>query len=206
MLVFKGMVKLLLATNNNGKVREYRNLLREFPFRVVTLAEQGITTVVDEVGSTLEENAGLKATAMANESGLLALADDSGLEVDALGGEPGPLSARYAGENASDGDRVSYLLSRMKDVPWMERTARFRCVIALASPDGRIEMCSGECDGLIMLKPQGKSGFGYDPVFYLPELDMTMAELPLETKNRISHRGRAAREACRVLARWTEGH
>ena len=206
MLGFNGMVKLLLATNNNGKVREYRNLLWEIPFQVVTLAEQGITTVVDEVGSTLEENAGLKATAMANESGLLALADDSGLEVDALGGEPGPLSARYAGENASDGDRVSYLLSRMKDVPWTERTARFRCVIALASPDGRIEMCSGECDGLIMLKPQGESGFGYDPVFYLPELDMTMAELPLETKNRISHRGRAAREAGRVLAGWTEDH
>jgi XTP/dITP diphosphohydrolase len=206
LLGFKSMVKLLLATNNNGKVREYRNLLRELPFQVVTLVEQGITTVVDEVGSTLEENAGLKATAMANESGLLALADDSGLEVDALDGEPGPLSARYAGENASDGDRVSYLLSRMKDVPWMERTARFRCVIALASPDGRMELCSGECNGLIMLKPQGESGFGYDPVFYLPELDMTMAELPLETKNRISHRGRAAREACRVLAGWTEGH
>ena len=206
MLGFKIMVKLLLATNNNGKVSEYRNLLRELPFQVVTLAEQGITTVVDEVGSTLEENARLKATAMANESGLLALADDSGLEVDALGGEPGPLSARYAGENASDGDRVSYLLSRMKNVPWTERTAHFRCVVALASPDGRIELCSGECDGLIMLKPQGESDFGYDPVFYLPELDMTMAELPLETKNRISHRGRAAREACRVLAGWTEGH
>jgi len=206
LLGFKGMVKLLLATNNNGKVNEYRNLLRELPFQVVTLAEQGIITVVDEVGSTLEENARLKATVMANESGLLALADDSGLEVDALDGEPGPLSARYAGENASDGDRVSYLLSRMKDVPWTERTAHFRCVIALASPDGRIELCSGECDGLIMIKPQGESGFGYDPVFYLPELDMTMAELPLETKNRISHRGRAAREACRVLAGWTEGH
>ncbi len=202
MLGFKGMVKLILATNNNGKVREYRNLLRELSFQVVTLAEQGITTVVDEVGSTLEENAGLKATAMANESGLLALADDSGLEVDALGGEPGPLSARYAGENASDRERVSYLLSRMEDVPWAERTARFRCIIALASPDGRIELCSGECDGLIMLKPRGESGFGYDPVFYLPELDMTMAELPLETKNRISHRGRAAMEACRVLAGW----
>ena len=206
MLGFKGMVRLLLATNNNGKIREYRNLLRELPFQVVTLAEQGITTVVDEVGSTLEENARLKATAMANESGLLALADDSGLEVDALGGEPGPLSARYAGENASDGDRVSYLLSRMKDVPWTERTARFRCIIVLASSNGRIELCSGECEGLIMLKPQGEGGFGYDPVFYLPEVDMTMAELPLETKNRISHRGRAARKACRVLAGWTEGH
>ena len=206
MLGFKGMVKLLLATNNNGKVREYRNLLRELPFQVVTLAEQGITTVVDEVGSTLEENAGLKATAMANESGLLTLADDSGLEVDALGGEPGPLSARYAGENASDGDRVSYLLSRMKDVPWTERTARFRCFIALASSNGIIKLCSGECDGLIMLKPQGEGGFGYDPVFYLPGPGMTMAELPLETKNRISHRGRAARKACRVLVGWTEGH
>jgi XTP/dITP diphosphohydrolase len=197
------MVKLLLATNNNGKIREYRNLLRELPFRVVTLAEQGITTVVDEVGSTLEENARLKATTMASQSGLLTLADDSGLEVDALGGEPGPLSARYAGENASDRDRVNYLLSRMKDVPWEKRTARFRCVIVLASSNGKIESCSGECDGLIMLEPYGESGFGYDPVFYLPELDMTMAELPLETKNRISHRGRAVRKAYRMLVRWT---
>ena len=200
------MVRLLLATGNQGKVREYRSLLRGIPFQIVTLEEQGITTVVEEVGNSLEENAGLKATAVAREGRLLTLADDSGLEVDALGGGPGPLSARYAGENATDEERVNYLLSRLREVPWPERTARFRCVIALASPDGEVRLCHGQCDGLIMLAPRGENGFGYDPVFFLPEEDMTMAELPPESKNRLSHRGRAAREACRVLAGWPGTH
>ena len=193
--------KLLLATNNQAKVREYKSLLRNLPFELITLAEEGITTVVDEVGESLEENARLKARALATESQLLALADDSGLEVDALGGEPGRLSARYAGEGASDRDRVNYLLSRLKDVPWQKRSARFRCVIAIATPDGEVEFCSGECQGVITFEPRGEEGFGYDPVFYLPDSDKTMAELPLETKNQVSHRGQAAREACRVLQR-----
>ena len=192
--------KLLLATNNQAKVYEYRRLLQGLPYELVTLAEQGITTVVDEVGQSLEENARLKVVLLAAESQLLALADDSGLEVDALGGEPGPLSARYAGENASDRDKVDYLLSRLKDVPWEERSACFRCVIAIATPDGTVEFCSGECRGFITLEPRGEQGFGYDPVFYLPELDKTMAELSLEMKNRISHRGQAAREAYRLLS------
>jgi len=191
--------KLLLATNNQAKVREYKSLLQDLPFELVTLAEQGISTVVDEVGESLEENARLKACILATESGLLALADDSGLEVDALGGEPGRLSARYAGEGASDRDRVSYLLSRMKDVPREKRSACFRCVIALAVPGGDVQFCTGECRGLITFEPRGEWGFGYDPVFYVPELDKTMAELPLETKNQISHRGLAVREAYRVL-------
>lgn len=191
--------KLLLATNNQGKVSEYRNLLKNIPLRLVTLAEEGITTVVDEVGESLEENARLKATALAAESGLVALADDSGLEVDALGGEPGRLSARYAGEGASDRDRVNYLLSRMKDVPGEKRSARFRCVIALATPGGEVKICSGECRGVIALEPKGEHGFGYDPVFYLPGLGKTMAELPPEIKNQISHRGRAARKVGRLL-------
>ena len=191
--------KLLLATNNQAKVREYKSLLQDLPFELVTLAEQGISTVVDEVGESLEENARLKACILATESGLLALADDSGLEVDALGGEPGRLSARYAGEGASDRDRVSYLLSRMKDVPRGKRSACFRCVIALATPGGDVQFCTGECRGLIAFRPRGEWGFGYDPVFYVPELDKTMAELPLETKNQISHRGLAVREAYRVL-------
>ncbi len=192
---------LLLATNNQGKVREYKILFKALPFQLVTLAERGITTVVDEVGATLEENARLKATILAKESQLLALADDSGLEVDALGGEPGRLSARYAGEGASDKDRVNYLLSRLSDVPWPERTAFFRCVIAVATPDGEVELCSGECRGMITLEPHGEQGFGYDPVFYLPELGKTMAELPMEIKNRISHRGQAALKASQMLTR-----
>ena len=191
--------KLLLATNNRGKVREYRRLLSDVPFKLVTPAAEGITTIVNEKGSNLEENARLKATILSAESRLPALADDSGLEVDALGGEPGHLSARYAGENASDRDRVDFLLSRLKDMPREKRMARFRCVIALATPRGEVELCSGECRGYITFAPRGKYGFGYDPVFYLPELGMIMAELPLSLKNRVSHRGQAARKAAEIL-------
>ena len=191
--------KLLLATNNQGKVSEYRRLLQNLPYELITLAELGITTIVGEVGESFEENARLKATLLATESQLLALADDSGLEVDALGGEPGRLSARYAGENASDKELVNYLLLRLKGVPWEKRSARFRCVIALATPGGEVEFCSGECRGFITFAPRGEQGFGYDPVFYLPELDKTMAELPLEIKNEVSHRGRAARKVYQVL-------
>ena len=191
--------KLLLATNNQAKVREYKSLLANIPLELVTLAELGITTVVDEVGASLEENARLKATLLAAESQLLALADDSGLEVDALGGEPGRLSARYAGKSASDRERVSYLLSRLRTVPWQKRSACFRCVIAVATPDGEVDFCSGECRGFITFEPRGEQGFGYDPIFYLPELDKTMAELPLEIKNKLSHRGQAARKVYQVL-------
>ena len=193
--------KLLLATNNQAKVREYRSLLSDLPFELVTPTELGITTVVNEVGESLEENARLKATVLAAKSRLLALADDSGLEIDVLGGEPGRLSARYAGEDASDRDRVNYLLARLKGVPWKKRHARFRCVIALSAPNGKVELCSGECRGFITFEPKGEQGFGYDPIFYLPELGKTMAELPLEIKNQVSHRGQAARKAYQVLER-----
>ncbi len=193
--------KLLLATSNQAKVREYKSLLSNLPLELVTPTELGITTTVNEVGESLEENARLKATVLAAESQLLALADDSGLEVDALGGEPGHLSARYAGEGALDRERVNYLLARLKGVPWEKRSARFRCVIALATPDGKVELCSGECRGLIIFEPKGEHGFGYDPVFYLPELDKTMAELSLEEKNRVSHRGQAARKVSLALER-----
>jgi len=196
--------KLLLATNNQGKVREYKSLLQNIPYELTTFAEQGITTEVSEVGGSLEENARLKATVIADKSQLLTLADDSGLEVDALGGEPGPLSARYAGEGASDRDRVNYLLSRLEGVPWEKRTARFRCVIAIATPNGKAEICSGECQGFITFEPRGEHGFGYDPIFYLPELDKTMAELPLSLKNQVSHRGQAARKAHQLLKRLRE--
>jgi len=195
------MPKLLLATNNQAKVREYKSLLQNLPFELVTVADQGISIIINEEGESLEENARLKATVLAAESQLPALADDSGLEVDALGGEPGRLSARYAGESASDRDRVNYLLSRLAGVPWEKRSARFRCVIAVATPEGRMEFCSGECRGFITFEPKGEYGFGYDPVFYLPELDKTMAELPLELKNLVSHRGKAARQVSQVLKR-----
>jgi XTP/dITP diphosphohydrolase len=193
--------KLLLATNNKAKVREYRSLLRALPFELVTLSEQGINTVVSEAGESLEENAELKAVAFSAESQLTALADDSGLEVDALGGEPGPVSARCAGEGASDEERVEYLLARLEDVPWQKRSARFRCVIAIATPEGKVGFCSGECPGMITFEPRGEEGFGYDPIFYIPALNKTMAELTLEVKNTVSHRGGAARKVPSVLAR-----
>ena len=193
--------KLLLATNNKGKVNEYRSLLSGVDFELVSLTEVGISTVVDETGKSFEENARLKATVYAKESGLLSLADDSGLEVHALGGEPGIMSARYAGEGASDEDRVTYLLSRLVSVPWEKRAARFRCVIAVATPDGQVGLSEGECRGMIAFAPRGEHGFGYDPVFYFPELDKTMAELPPETKNRISHRARAATQVPALLLR-----
>ncbi len=193
------MSKLFLATNNQAKVREYRSLLQNILYELVIPAENSI--IVNEVGESLEQNARLKAIAGAVRSKLLALADDSGLEVDALGGEPGWLSARYAGEGASDSERVNYLLSRLKGVTLEKRSACFRCVIAIATPEGKVEFCCGECRGFITFEPRGKKGFGYDPIFYLPELGKTMAELPLATKNQISHRGQAARKVYQVLER-----
>jgi XTP/dITP diphosphohydrolase len=195
------MPKLLLATNNRGKAREYKSLLEGVPFELVMPDELGIATEVAELGKSFEANAILKAATLAAESGLLSLADDSGLEVDALEGEPGTLSARYAGENASDADRVNYLLAKLEGIPQEKRTARFRCVIAIATPQGEVELCSGQCDGVIAFEPIGDKGFGYDPIFYLPELKKTMAELPPEEKNKISHRGRAAAKAREILRR-----
>lgn len=192
-------LKLLLATNNQGKMREYRELLFDVPFDLVLPAAAGIDIIVDETGESFEVNARLKATALAVKSGMLTIADDSGLEVDALGGEPGVRSARYAGENASDIQRVEFLLSKLKGVPWEKRAARFRCVIAIAAPGGNVEICSGDCAGFITFEPFGEYGFGYDPVFYLPEFGKTMAELSPAEKNRISHRGQAARKAAAIL-------
>jgi XTP/dITP diphosphohydrolase len=159
---------------------------------------------VEENHPNYEENARMKATAYAGASHIITLADDSGLEVDALGGEPGIRSARAAGEEASDKDRIEHLLSRLQDVPWEKRTACFKCVIAIAIPEGKTELCHGVCQGLITFEPKGENGFGYDPVFYLTEFEKTMAEVSLEIKNQISHRGRAARKAYRVLGLLAE--
>jgi len=195
------VTRLLLATKNPAKVREYSRLLQGIPYEIVTLSEEGIYQVVDETGKTLEENASLKAKSYACQSNLLTLADDSGLEVDALGGEPGALSARFAGEGASDNERIDYLLAKLTGIPWEERTARFRCMIAIASPQGEVELCQGECRGIIAFEPKGENGFGYDPIFYLDQLEKTMAELSMDEKNEVSHRGQAVRKACRVLER-----
>ena len=199
------MPKLLLATGNNAKLRELVSLFQGLPYELVTPSVIGISAKVDEIGSSMEENARLKATVCAARSQLLTLADDSGLEVDALGGKPGVLSARYAGAGASDAERISYLLSQMKDVPRSKRRAKFRCVIAVATPGGQVNLFSGDCPGFITFEPRGEMGFGYDPIFYLPRLGKTMAELPLKIKNRLSHRGKAARKALPLLKRLSKG-
>jgi len=185
-------MRLLVATNNPGKVDEYDDLLAGLGFDLCGLAEMGLGTQVEETGQTFAENAQLKALVYGRASRLLTLADDSGLEVEALGGAPGVYSARYAGKGATDADRYHKLLTALEGVPWEKRAARFRCVIALAWPDGRLETFEGQCDGVIALEPKGTNGFGFDPVFYMPEHGCTMAELPAEVKNRISHRARAA--------------
>jgi len=197
------MPRLLLATGNRHKFNELKSLLRGIPYELVFPADIGINLNVEESGASFEENAKLKAQAFAGNSRLPSLADDSGLEVDALGGQPGIYSARYAGENATDAERVEYLLSKLKDIPAGKRQARFRCVIAIAFPNGEVKLFSGECPGEITLSPRGEHGFGYDPIFYLPQLGKTMAEIPPEFKNQISHRGRAAAYARSFLMQPT---
>jgi XTP/dITP diphosphohydrolase len=193
------MRKLLLATNNKGKLREYRRLLRGIPFEIVTPSDCDITAEIAESGASFEENAIQKATTMASLSNLLTLADDSGLEVEALGGAPGSLSHRFAGKNADDAKRIDYLLAKLKAAPDKNRAAQFRCIIAIAEPAGKVEICSGTCRGVIIDKPRGANGFGYDPIFFIPELGKTMAELTMAQKNKISHRARAAEKARAIL-------
>jgi XTP/dITP diphosphohydrolase len=191
------MTELLVATHNQGKMREFGQLLGSVDARIVFPLELGLQPAVVEDGATYEHNAGRKARAYAQASGLLTLADDSGLEVDALGGAPGVHSARYV--PGDDSDRIAALLARLRDVEWRRRTARFRCVIVIETPDGDRHVAEGVVEGLIAHAPQGQGGFGYDPVFYLPEFERTMAEIPPDVKNRISHRARAARAALPIL-------
>jgi XTP/dITP diphosphohydrolase len=195
----KAVSKLLVATRNPGKAQEFKRLLRGIPFQITSLDEEGVAEEVEETGHTFEDNARLKARTYAELTGLLTLADDSGLEVDALGGEPGVKSARYGGLGLTDEDRVELLLRNLKDVPWEDRTGRFRCVIAVVRPTGEAETVTGAVEGVIQYSPKGSNGFGYDPVFYLPHLGKTTAELSLEEKNGISHRGQAARKAVELL-------
>ncbi len=192
------MTKLILATQNPGKLREFAELLAacmaQTGVRLVSPDELGLALDVDESGVSYAENASLKAAALARASGLVALGDDSGLEVAALGGAPGLHSARYAGPGASDADRRRKLLHELRQAP-SPRLARFVCVIAVARPDGDVRLFHGECRGEIALAESGSGGFGYDPVFYLPEYGATMAALPPAVKNSISHRARATQAA-----------
>jgi XTP/dITP diphosphohydrolase len=198
------MPMLLLATTNRGKIREICHLLQGIPFDVVTPTDLGIDLTVKEDKPSYGENAQLKAEAYSNASGLITMADDSGLEVDALNGEPGIRSARYAGDNSSDQNRIEYLLGKLREIPEEKRAARFVCVIAIAVPGEKTKLRKGDCQGIINFEPKGKNGFGYDPIFHFPELDKTMAELTLEQKSQVSHRGKAVKEARPLLRELAE--
>ena len=192
---------LVVATRNQGKMREYRQLLAGWPVELISLDDAGVTGDVDETGDTFLANAQLKASEYARLSNLPTISDDSGLEVHALGGDPGVYSARYGGDACqSDADRLALLLENLDGLPWQQRVARFRCVTAIAAPGGAvIGTVVGSVAGMIQFKPEGEHGFGYDPVFHLPSLGQTIAQVPLEIKNRVSHRADAARKARRVF-------
>ena len=192
-------MRLLIATHNRGKLIEYQEMFADLPFDLVTLDDIGIRDDVAENGAMFAENARTKAEAYAQQSGLLTLADDSGLQVDALGGEPGVRSKRYAGANKSDAERIAFLLDKLRAVPPGKRTARFRCAIALATPDGKLRETDGACEGEIAFEPRGENGFGYDPIFQIAERGARMAELSTTEKNKVSHRARAAEKARQIL-------
>jgi XTP/dITP diphosphohydrolase len=185
------MKTLLVATHNKGKVAELADMMQDLKVNWLSLDEAGVTMDVAETGRTFQANAELKATTYAAATGLLTLADDSGLEVDALGGEPGVYTARFGGAGLNPKERYELLLAKMVEVPWEQRTARFRCVVALASENGLIGTAEGACEGMIAWQPAGEGGFGYDPVFFLPDRGVTMAQLTAAAKHQISHRGRA---------------
>jgi XTP/dITP diphosphohydrolase len=199
------MVKLLIATNNPGKWREYQEILAHLPLILTSPANEGIALDPEETGLTFTENALIKAKAFAQASGLLTLADDSGLEIDALDGEPGVYSARY-GHTAKDDHvgRYQRVLEKLaaKNVPWAERTARFRCVVALAIGEQLVGTTQGAVEGVIAYEPKGDKGFGYDPIFFVPEFNHTLAEMTSAQKHSISHRARATRSAIPLLEQF----
>jgi XTP/dITP diphosphohydrolase len=193
------MMQILVATNNRGKLSEILSLLDGLSLEIITPEMMGITQDVPETGNTYEENASLKALAFTHASGFVALADDSGLEVDALNGLPGIRSARFSPlPKATDADRRSYLLDLLKEhpLPW---NAHFHCTVAIATPEEEIYFAQGDCPGEIIPFERGTNGFGYDPIFLLPEVGLTMAELSMDEKNLLSHRARAIKAAIPIL-------
>lgn len=185
------MKRIIFATGNEGKMKEIREILKDLDVQVLSMKEAGIQVDIVEDGTTFEENAIIKAKAVCQASGEIALADDSGLVIDYLNGEPGVYSARYMGENTDYHIKNANLIQRLDGVPDEQRTARFVCAIAAAFPDGRVETVRGTMEGRIGYEEKGANGFGYDPIFFLPEYGCTSAELSMEEKNKISHRGKA---------------
>ncbi len=200
------MPKLLIATNNAGKVAEFRDLLAGCGWELVTPADIGLTLDVDETGETYAENARLKAVAGAEASGLVTLADDSGLEIEAMGGEPGLHSARFLGADATFPERFAEIQRRLVGLPREQRSARFVAVIAIAEPKGGVRFAEGEVRGLIADEARGGGGFGYDPIFWVPQHSATMAELPEHEKSIISHRARAAAGTREILRELLHDH
>ncbi|MFC4184783.1 XTP/dITP diphosphatase [Saccharococcus thermophilus] len=185
------MKQVIIATKNAGKTREFQALLGKRGVEVKSLLDFPDCPDVEETGSTFAENAILKAEAMARYFNTMVIADDSGLSIDALGGRPGVYSARYAGEEKNDQKNIAKVLSELEGVPFAKRTARFHCALAVAAPGRRTTVVEGTCEGYITEKPQGENGFGYDPIFYIPQKGKTMAQLSAEEKNQISHRAKA---------------
>ena len=196
--------KIVFATGNEGKMRELRMILGDQGIQVISMKEAGVTAEADENGTTFEENAIIKAKEIMEKTGEIVLADDSGLEVDALGGEPGIYSARYMGYDTSYHIKNNSLIERLEGKTGEERSARFVCAIAACFPDGRVLTTRGTMEGQIGYEEKGENGFGYDPVFYLPEYQCYSAELPLEEKNKLSHRGKALRLMKEALQREQE--
>ena len=194
------MERLIFATGNAHKMKEIREILGGLPVGIVSMKEAGIDLEIEETGSSFEENALIKALAVAAVSGALTLADDSGLEIDALGGAPGIYSSRFLGEDTPYSEKNRAIIEKLAGLSGSERSARFRCVIAAVFPDGRELVSEGRVEGEIAFSPAGENGFGYDPIFYLPERGFTTAELSAEEKNAISHRGRALRGMVEKLA------
>lgn len=194
--------KIIFATGNEGKMREIREILKELQVPVLSMKEAGVSLNIEENGSTFAENAEIKARAVWNCTGGIVLADDSGLVVDALGGEPGVYSARYMGEDTSYEIKNREIIRRLEAVSGQDRSARFVCIIAAVLPDGTVRKTEGTMDGMIAMEPAGEEGFGYDPILYIPEYGKTGAQLTMEEKNAISHRGKALRAMKGELARW----
>ena len=187
------MKKVIFATGNEGKMKEIREILGDLDIRLLSLKDAGITADIEENGNSFEENAVIKATAIRDLTGEIVLADDSGLEIDYLNKEPGIYSARYMGEDTSYHIKNANLIERLNGVPDEKRTARFVCAIAAAFPDGTVRTVRAAMEGRIGYEEKGENGFGYDPIFYLPEYGCSSAELSMEKKNKISHRGKALR-------------
>lgn len=194
-------MEIVVATKNKGKIKEIREVLKGIDAEILSLDEIGLEIEIEEDGRTYSENAVKKAAEVAKRSGRISLADDSGLEIDALNGKPGINSSRFAGINADDRERNLKVLEMMKDVPNGKRGARFRCVIAVAEPNGKLYTCEGVCEGEIAESIRGDKGFGYDPIFIVPEYGKTFGELGPEVKDKISHRAKALKKAKELIKR-----